>query len=70
MTFYSATGEAVLEQDLDFRTQAIFAQDGAGKTIAYVLDKKIRLYDFVWPFAEPPAEAPAAEAPAAAPAGE
>ena len=70
LTFYSATGEAVLEQDLDFRTQAIFAQDGAGKTIAYVLDKKIRLYDFVWPLAEPPAEAPAAEAPAAAPAGE
>jgi thiol-disulfide isomerase/thioredoxin len=73
LTFYSATGEAVLEQDLDFRTQAIFAQDGAGKTIAYVLDKKIRLYDFVWPLAAPPARrrrpnAPAA-APAAAPAG-
>ena len=70
LTFYSATGEAVLEQDLDFRTQAIFAQDGAGKTIAYMLDKKIRLYDFVWPLATPPAEAPATETPAVAPAGE
>ena len=79
LRFLDAAGETVLKQDLDYRTQATFALDAAGKPVVYLAGQKIEMYDLVWPpekknaepaapaAEEPPAAeaAPAAEAPAA-----
>ena len=63
LKFISATGDMALTQDLDYRTEAIFALDGTGKPILYVLGKKIDLYDVIWPLAKESGEpeAPAGE---------
>ena len=67
LRFLDATGATVLKQALDYRTQATFALDAAGKPILYLQGPKIELYDVVWPPESKPAEppAPAAEPPAA-----
>ena len=64
LKFLTAAGATALTQKLDYRTQALFAQDAAGKPILYLLGKKIDLYEIVWALAPAP-EAPAAETPPA-----
>lgn len=49
LQFRDAVGEVVRKQPLDYRAQAIFALDGTGRPVLYVLDKKISLYDIIWP---------------------
>ena len=63
LKFLTAAGATALTQKLDYRTQALFALDAAGKPILYLLGKKIDLYEIIWANAPAP-EAPAAEAPA------
>ena len=64
LRFLNAAGTTMLKQNLDYRTQATFALDAAGKPVVYLLGPKIEMYDVVWP-PEPPSASPAAEAPAA-----
>lgn len=49
LRFLDAAGETLLEQDLDYQTQATFALDAAGKPVLYLVGQKIELYDLVWP---------------------
>ena len=63
LRFLTAEGATVLTQKLDYRTQALFALDAAGKPILYLLGKNIDLYEIIWASAPAP-DAPAADAPA------
>ncbi len=69
LRFLDVAGKTRLKQDLDYRSQAIFALDAAGKPILYLLGQKIEMYDVVWPPA-PQTTEPSAEAAEEASAGE
>ena len=57
LQFRDADGKLLVKQPLEYRTEAVFALDAAGKPVVYILDGKVSMYGINWPFAGEAADA-------------